>query len=217
MSLPSLIIDACDILRLHIRAPWDAEDGMEDSYVRQSPLGCLINAYESLQSPGIHALKWLSLFVARRALPCWELYCDNLVPLDAVRSAEEWLVTGVRPTDVSTFTIATKPAYRGRPIRDCRWADTSCVSDAVVELFRFLISGNTLNAIYCISAADAAFDQSPLGAKDPFREWLLDYAIPLSFNNRDMTEAERDALRRYNTSEIPATREKEASFWNHGF
>jgi hypothetical protein len=193
MSLPSLIIDACDILRLHIRAPWDAEDGMEDSYVRQSPLGCLINAYESLQSPGIHALKWLSLFVARRALPCWELYCDNLVPVDAVRSAEEWLVTGVRPTDVSTFTIATKPAYRGRPIRDCRWADN------------------------CISAADAAFDQSPLGAKDPFREWLLDYAIPLSLNNRDMTEAERDALRRYNPSEIPATREKEASFWNHGF
>ena len=55
-----------------------------------------------------------------------------------------------------------------------------------------------------------AFDQSPLVEEDHFREWLLDFAVPVAFEGREMTATEREALREYDATEIPTMREEQA-------
>ena len=59
-----------------------------------------------------------------------------------------------------------------------------------------------------------AFDQSPLGSKDHFREWLFDYAVLSSFEHRTLTDSEQNALREYDAGEVSKMREQEASYWN---
>ena len=36
-------------------------------------------------------MRLLALFAARRAVACWQLYCDDTSPLDGVRTAERVL------------------------------------------------------------------------------------------------------------------------------
>lgn len=212
MSIPDSIKAVCDSLRPAFNQAWDADDGMDGTYVRQSPLGRLVGAYEAQDA--LEALKWLTFFAAKRALPCWELYCDNTQPQQALDAAEQWLQRGIRPTNVSTLATAAQPVYRGQVIGDCRYCDTVSASSAAAELIRFLDTSNTLHAIYCLSAADVAFDQSPLGSKDHFREWLFDYAVPSSFERRTLTDSEQNVLREYDAGGISKMREQEASYWN---
>lgn len=212
MSIPDSVKSVCDSLRQAFDQTWDADDGMEDAYVRQSPLGRLVEAFETRGAT--EALKYLTYSAAKRALPCWELYCDNTQPQEALDAAKWWLQSGMRPTNVSTLAVAARPAYRGCVIHDCRSCDTGCASSAAAQLIRFLDTSNTLHAIYCLSAADAAFDQSSLGSKDFFRKWLFDHAIPLSFERRILADLEQNALREYDAGEIPQIREREASYWN---
>jgi len=214
LNLPPVISDACEVLRSHIGDPWDADDAMDVEYVRASPLGPLVEAIESLQEYRMAPLAWLTLYTARRALPCWELYCDSSGPLDAVRVAKQWLATGARPVDIAKLAVVTQPSYHGIPIGDCRACDTGAAAESAAQLIRFLDTRNPLNAIYCISAADSAFDQSPLVEKDHFREWLLDYAIPIAVEDREMSQQEQNALREYDAGQICQEREREAAYWN---
>src|SRR5689334_25201908 len=59
----------------------------------------LVDAFvsESAGDDARQRLAWLSMFAARRALPCWELYCDDEQPVRTVAALESWLVAGRLP------------------------------------------------------------------------------------------------------------------------
>jgi hypothetical protein len=58
-----------------------------------------------------------------------------------------------------------------------------------------------------MSAAQMAFDQSPLGQRDAFVRWLVTIALPAAIAGRPLDDAEREALRDFTTDEIRRARE----------
>jgi hypothetical protein len=75
----------------------------------------------------------------------------------------------------------------------------------------FIRGGEIDDAYRCCVYADMAFDQSPFGESDHFREWLLDFAVPAAFGGREMTATEREALREYDPSEVPMMRDEQSA------
>jgi hypothetical protein len=105
------------------------------------------------------------------------------------------------------LSVAAAPSFRGRLIGDCRLCDTSCAAHAVL-----FIRGSEIDDAYrCCVYADMAFDQSPLGGEERFREWLLDFAVSAAFEGREMTANEREALRQYDASEIPVMKDGQSA------
>lgn len=188
---------------------WDAGEGMNEEYVRNSPLGRLIGAFGDCTQPlPKQRLSWLVFFTARRALPCWDAYCDTTEPHIALAVMEKFLLHGVTPPSWIPYTTETFPSYKGVDINDCRWCDTSCASGAVAEAAKFIETGNDLYAMYAVSGADMAFDQSPLGRFDNFRQWLLKVAVPVAYEAREMTFEEQNLYREFDPKEIPSQREQ---------
>jgi len=140
---------------------------------------------------------WLCTFVARRALPCWEIYCDGRQPHESVEALSEYLLKGVWNEKWRKLTIAARPSLRGISIVDCRACDTGAASDSAASAIKFLLSAKLDDARVCLGEADGAFDQSPLGAGDHFREWLADFAVPIAYLQREMTLEEQTAYRLY--------------------
>lgn len=179
-------------------------------------------------------LGWLALFAARRALPCWELYCDGQQPILTVETVRNWLLTGEPPKIVENsrslfsflpwlkkespqhdgwgiHTSPAEPKYRGRRIRDCRACDTSCAANSAAATAKFASTGDPSQVVEALVGADDAFDQSPLGSADNFRRWLVEIAIPAAWRCQDMSSADQQALRQYNEAEIRTAREKESA------
>jgi hypothetical protein len=73
------------------------------------------------------------------------------------------------------------------------YSETQSASDAVAECARYVVGRAPRNAVYCISAADVAYNHVLTG--DAFRFWLVKVAIPIALNKREMTWAEQDAMR----------------------
>lgn len=153
------------------------------------------------------------MFAARRALPCWELYCDRNTPHVAVEAIKNWLLWST-PNSWQALSEQPPPSYRGNLIEDCRYCDTSCVAASVASAVRFIISSKPLIAMSAISYADGAFDQSPLGSCDNLRNWIVDIAIPAAYQQRELSIKEQNLYRTYNALDIPLEREKYAAFWN---
>jgi hypothetical protein len=188
---------------------WGAHEGMIDSHVRSSPLGRLVAAFGEPANPHTRKqLSWLVFFAARRALSCWECYCDTTEPHDALKAIETYLLSGISPSSWTPYTIETLPSYKGVRIVDCRACDTECASAAVATAAKFMETGTDLFAIYALSDADAAFDQSPLGGMEEFRYWLLKVAVPIAYEAREMTLEEQNLYRDYDPQEIPLRREQ---------
>jgi hypothetical protein len=171
-------------LRAGVGEWWDADDSMADDYVRSLPQGRFVVAVHAFD-PSI--LCWLTYFTARRALPCWELTCSDDRPRVIVDALGRHLREGV---DLKWGD--GKRATRS-PHRDCLYSETQSASDAVAEAARYIHDRNPLNAIYCISGADTAYHH--VLVNDCFRQWLIDVAIPVAVEKREMTPAEQEALR----------------------
>ncbi len=218
MTLPQAVRDVLDEMTGSIEAGWpDPETNKE----QESPLWQLVVAFGSREdgSEPVEHDVWLrclrlALYAARRALPCWELYCDGREPQTAIAAVETWLATDTQPADWEPLCRPARPAFRNHPIGDCRSSDTSCAAEAAAYAVRFMRDGETILAYRAIAYADLAFDQSPLCDKDHFRRWLIEVAAPAAYENRNLTPAERDALRDYDATEIPVIREREAMYWN---
>lgn len=142
-------------------------------------------------------LAHVALFASRRALACWELYCDGDGPHRAIEAVARWIVGDGDETDAdwAGLSVPACPSHRGELITDCRACDTSCAAESAARAARFIPSGDINDVYQCVMYADMAFDQSPLGDKDCFRCWLLDIAIPAAFEIRELTLEEREALR----------------------
>lgn len=196
-SLPDWLDSACERLRRRCDEPWDADDWMDHDHLWTTPTGELVKAVIDHNPRGVAEIQlcWLMMFAVRRALPCWELYCDTTQPQDTVESLREWLVEG-RACDWSKFTVPAQPSYRGAPIEDCRWCDTGCVARAAAESARFVVERDPILAICSLSASDMAFEQSPLGSSDHYREWFIEIAIPAAYAQRELTSEEQSAFRK---------------------
>jgi len=197
-----------EILVAAIDDLWDIDDAMADSYIWSSPLGRFA-ARLSDSGGNVTSMRWLALFVARRALPCWELYCDSTLPLDVVAIAEQCVGDASHTSTLAPFLEPARPAFRGVPIVDCRQCDTMCAADAVAHMARHLLTGDPRDLAFCISAADMAFDQSPLRADD-FRRWLIEVAVPVALEARELTPEERERFRSFSASEVREEREGRA-------
>ena len=194
-GLPAALIEAISVLKNASQQPWDADEDMPESSVWASPLGQLIETYRTVE--GEQAFKpvlWLAFYAARRALPCWSLYCDTHEPQSMIAALERLLKLGTVP-EWSDFSCEPTPSFRDAPIVDCRECDTSCAAHAAYQSILFAKTKAFRHAVYAISAADSAFDQSPLGKADHFRKWLVDYAVPISYARREMSPLEQNALR----------------------
>lgn len=199
-AVPGPVRVAIEMLRSELRAEWD------------KPRLCrLIQAIlNSFAGTACHRrLAWLALFCARRALPCWQLYCDGDEPRQAVGAVRRWLA-GEGPKEAcAACSREATPAYHGVRITDCRECDTSCAAAAAAAAARFVTSREPDDVLECLEMADAAFSQSPLSRPDRFRIWLLYYAIPAAMADRDLQPAEQEAYRDYDSSGIPLDRERE--------
>jgi hypothetical protein len=73
---------------------------------------------------------------------------------------------------------------------------------------RVYSNGDPRDLAICLSSADMAFDQSPLGARDQFRRWLIEVAVPASMKHRELTAEESSRFQSYSVSEIDLVRER---------
>jgi hypothetical protein len=178
-----LTLDMQD-LRAGLGEVWDADDAMDDAYVASLPEGQFVMAAHAFDPT---VVCWLTYFVARRALPCWELGSDDPRPRGIVEALGQHLGQGVA-VEWSDAVRAAKS-----PFDDCRYTASQSASDAVAEAARYIRQRDPLHAIYCISAGDTAYDHELV--EDRFRDWLMEVAIPAALEKREMTAAEQEALR----------------------
>ena len=202
LSLPSILSASLD-------EAWDLEEGTTDSRLWASPLGRFVAGVRDL-SPDQRSMRLLALFVARRALPCWQLYCDGTGPLDAVQVAEVVLASNSDASGLRAFLEPAVPTFQGSKIVDCRECDTSCVAAAVAHMARLIVDRNPRDLAICVSAADMAFDQSPLVSRDHFRRWLIEVAAPAAIARRSLTDEEAARFREYAPTDLVRDRERQA-------
>lgn len=196
-----------DILVRHVGEPWDADASLVPEVSWQSPPGLLVAAILRTVPSPLEVLALLALSTAKRALSCWELYCDKGGPLDAVAAAER-AVRSVGPIPDEQFEEEAEPTSGGVPIVDCRACDTGAAADAAAHLVRFVRRREPLDCVYCLSAAEIAFDQSPLGERDHFHRWLQDVALPAALERRVLSADEEIAFREYSIQEVRDAREQ---------
>jgi len=193
MPVPSIIQKCAEQLQSH---RWGDERVFKE----------LIAAFVS-ESAGEEArqrLAWLSMFAARRALPCWELYCDGEQPIRTVAALESWLVAGKLPRSWAAFTEPALPRFLGLRIDDCRECDTAAAADSAAWAARFASSGDLTYAVGALVQADGAFDESPLGRREQFRRWLVEVAVPAAWDCRELSRDERKAFRDFDEAHVRA-------------
>ncbi len=171
-------------LRAGLDECWDADDGMDDSHVMSLPVGRFVMAAYAFDPA---AVCWLTYFVARRALACWELSCADERPRCIVDALGRHLRNGAS-VDWADAIVPTPSPYD-----DCLYSHTQTASDAAADAAHYIHHRNPIRAIYCISAADIAYDH--VLTKDRFRLWLIEVAIPVAHAKREMTRKEQDAMR----------------------
>jgi hypothetical protein len=175
----------------------------------ESVLKNLVQAFVSESGGDVrNRLAWLGMFAARRALPCWELYCDGDEPIRAVEAVQRWLLTGEAPRTWDPFTREVLPRFRGRRIIDCRECDTSCAADAATAAARYAATGEISEVAAALISAEGAFDQSPLHSKEEFLRWLAEVAVPIAWECRELSPDEQRAFRDFNEEDVRAHREK---------
>lgn len=157
---------------------------------------------ESTGEDARRRLAWLSMFVARRALPCWELYCDGEQPIRTVAALEIWLVAGKLPRSWDDFTEEALPRFLGLRIDDCRECDTGAAAYSAALAAQFASSGDVSCAVGALVQADGAFDESPLGRREQFHRWLVEVAVPAAWDCRELSPDERRAFRDFDEEHV---------------
>lgn len=184
MSIASDIQPLVSAVSADLDSNWDFDRSMELERARALSYGRLLFAiHESDQK----VLDWLTYFVARRALSCWEHSCEGTRPRRVVGQIGRHLADGSL-VDWRDAARATPSPYG-----DCRFSDTQCASDAVAECARYISKRDPIDSVCCVSSADVAY--AHVLTDHRFREWLVEVALPIAWEKREMIVAEREALR----------------------
>lgn len=183
---------------------WHINDITRRDEAEERALGQLIASFGSCEvgTEAHKRLVWLVFFTARRSLPCWKIYCDTDEPERAIGAVQKWLTHNFQSPEWEELSIEPKPSFQGELILDCRECDTAAAAEAAAWTVRFLVSGQPLQAAYSVSASDSAFDQSPLGSQDDFRKWFCQVAVPVAYEQREMTHEEKQAFRDYDPDDL---------------
>jgi len=168
------IIEGIDSLRRYGYA-WDNLSG---------PMPALVGAMHN-QDP--IALQYLVYHVALRVLPCWHSYCDHVRPRETITMVKKYL-SGEVDVNILKSYIDPTPSC----VDDCRYSDTQSASNSIALCAAYMLDGEPLTAASCIEGAKCAFEH--IFTKDGFVTWLLDVAVPISFEKRFMTEQELSAF-----------------------
>jgi hypothetical protein len=165
------------------------EDGAKLEDVRENSVsGQVISRLNEMGGP--RAVGLLIAFAARRSLACWFLYCtDTRLAEIAEDVIQHWLIFQNGTLPISA-TIPIQPMEGDEPIVDCRFSDTSAASSAVAHAAKYARDRNLLDAMISLSHARSSFNNSPVGSVFAFDKWLIDYAIPIALQGREMTEQE---------------------------
>lgn len=160
------------------------------------------------------AVAWLVVLVARRSLPCFELYADDPKPAKLLRSLEKIVFQDHKldAKNVLERSILDEPSFRGIPIRDCRACDTGSASEAIALAARFIALGDLELAGDSLVSAAGALDQSPLGPLEKIHEWFFDFAIPAAVCGQVLSDCEANAWRDYDLKDIPKDRANEMKY-----
>ncbi|WP_339747668.1 hypothetical protein [uncultured Rubinisphaera sp.] len=179
---------------------WCAGDHLPQSEVRSSiPWAIVDSIYQSANDPtdAVSIVALTCTFVARRSLACWFNYCDDSYPLQLA----DRLVSAIIKNDMNAITLDdTVPCYpteKGIPIVDCRQADTMAASESVAYAAAYFIKQKIELAVFSLSDATAAFNESPIASYDfeeRMQEWLLTVAIPAAVEQRELNFEEQSAL-----------------------
>ncbi|MBC7812125.1 MAG: hypothetical protein H7175_13305 [Burkholderiales bacterium] len=195
-QLPEILDLVMMELRRRIDESWDADETMPSADALDSPLGHLVTAF-GLCTRGNEThkrLTRLTIFAARRALPCWELYANNREPHQAIDAAQAWLLKGDEAyslLELQKFSTPTAPSIHGAPLVGKQFTDTVLAGVAAAYAAELVMSADAITAAYGLSAADKAFDLSPIGkGRALYRQWLLDVAVPAAYAQRELTKEE---------------------------
>jgi hypothetical protein len=178
-----------------------------------SPLGQLVVALGDTPDTVLQTRRWgrLCLSVARRLQACWEYQCDTDPFSPRLEAVSKQLFLGIAPDERLGLEHCPEPSYRGKELPDdccvtcpnlAALALTWCVSFAREPCANYVID--------CVREADRAFSESPIGRLDQFRKWVLDFAVPAAWEDRDLTTLEAGALRGYNIALVRQWREDNA-------
>jgi hypothetical protein len=179
-------------------------------FLEDTPIDRILSAFGPSEagSKGHRRLTWLAFHAARRALACWDLYCDGTEPHVALQALHEWLTTGRRSGPWFLYKRPALPEFQGHLITDCTQCDTSCAAYAVASAVRFALTANTKDWYSALYGFEGAFDESPLNREEEFDRWFFDVAVPAAYEERDLTPEEREAFRSYDVAELAAARER---------
>lgn len=225
-DLPPNVRAACDELKSHITEAWDAHEAMERSAVFASPLGKLVTTFGDCErgNETYRRLAWLSFFVARRSLDCWEHHRAEPKPFEAVAFLRDWIAAGMTPPEITSpswfervrsavgtasdpwieFARPAKPRFR--EISDCCYSEWASAAGAVANAVQFSASGDALHAIYVLGDADVAHGECSIHG-EKYRDWLMDVAIPVAWSQREMSSEELNAFKTYDQEKIRRWRE----------
>lgn len=137
-------------LRKELYSDWDADDHMDESYVRKSPLGIFASELHNANSV---ILERLTFFSAFKALPCWELSCDGKELKQVLKRIELFITYRMINEDLKKVSTPIQS-----PMTDCRYSDTQSTADAAGFCAKYILSKDPIYAVYSISGADTAYD-----------------------------------------------------------
>ena len=133
---------------------------------------CIMKFTQALIQENPKGMEWLCFLLAREVLPCWEDLCDDTTPRKLVFLLAEYFLADNREI------VSLELSKIVSPHKDCWQCDTQAAADAIIAAAKFIQNKNTLDAIYCLSDADSAIDQSHVPVD--YRPWLINTAIPLA-------------------------------------
>ena len=192
MALPQPILDVMNRIQRHWFLPDYAADGE-----KEGPYWRLVRSFGEVErgNEAYRRLAWLAHHASRRALSRWEAECDGREPHEAVDAVHAMLTEGRDPNRWKPLTKPAAPTAAGKKIVDDRYGFLYSASESAAAAARFVQEADPVDALRSIALADLAFDESP-GKEDAFRAWLCQVAIPAAWDQRDLKDVEREALRK---------------------
>lgn len=176
-----------------------------DDRLLASPLGALIAALGETPDQALRVRRWgrLCVAVCRRVQAVWELQSDDDPLTPRVRAASDRLLRGADwPVGPDLRGDPGWPTLRGRPLNDdCDINAPMLAGLAVLWLVSFADDPRPGYATACVRGADQAFYLS-LGDRDVFRRWVLEFAVPAAWADRELTPREQEALRDYDRERV---------------
>ncbi len=172
---------AADLEALEI---WDADDYMEDEYVKTSPQFLFL---EKVYQYDKKVLEYLLFNICLRVIPSWEINCDNQQLRPTLFALKNYLLGDAPKESLLEFNTQIKT-----PKMDCTYSDTSGASGALFNSVMSILENNLVFAAYVVSDAEIANTRE-------FRTWFEEIAVPVSFEKRicNLQEAQEHTFSDY--------------------